>query len=284
MVGRAVALAAACLLVIGQPAVASTSSPTRVAGSSAAVHAHTPVGASVPTRARPRASVKGAGQVLADRRVHIEVRSNASKVKVSYRTSSNRKRARTEKLRSGRVILVLPAGSRSITVAALATKRLRASKSVRVVPKPAPDITPPGAASSVAATLTGPTTVQLTWSLPEDDVASVVVRRAEGVTPPQAPDQGVDVPTRAGRATSVVDAAGWPAAQVSYSVFVVDAWGNPSAPSSTAIVTGQPLAAGAAHTCVVTHESTVKCWAATSSGSLATAPQPIDCDRPSSRG
>lgn len=120
----------------------------------------------------------------------------------------------------------------------------------------------------MAATLTGPTTVQLTWSLPEDDVASVVVRRAEGVTPPQAPDQGVDVPTRAGRATSVVDAAGWPAAQVSYSVFVVDAWGNPSAPSSTAIVTGQPLAAGAAHTCVVTHESTVKCWGSNEFGQL----------------
>ena len=83
------------------------------------------------TRARkPRAKVTTQYWRTADG-VVVTVRSNATKVRIKYRTASNRARTKTVTLANGEQTVVLPKGSKKIKSVSRATSTLRASRTVK---------------------------------------------------------------------------------------------------------------------------------------------------------
>lgn len=86
------------------------------------------------------------------------------------------------------------------------------------------------------------TQVVLTWTLPASaDLASVIVRRADGATPPATASDGVQVYSGAPR-TTVTDTSLPENSTYSYSVFAADAIPNVSAPVSvTTLTLGAPV-------------------------------------------
>lgn len=143
MIGRVVAALALVLSLAGAPNPVET--PVAADGRARPV-AGAPVVAHVGTAAkRPRAALTASGRTLDSGKVLVSVRSNARKVKLTYRSASNRARTATIRLRAGSGVRRLAAGSTRIRARARATTRLRASLAVRVVPTPAPTQPQPSA-------------------------------------------------------------------------------------------------------------------------------------------
>jgi chitodextrinase len=81
--------------------------------------------------------------------------------------------------------------------------------------------------------------IQLGWALPTGTAfTKIAVRRANGTSAPSGPDQGVDVPTGDAITTEVVDDGLTSMTTYSYSVFVLDANGRASAPTTATATTG----------------------------------------------
>lgn len=90
-----------------------------------------------------------------------------------------------------------------------------------------PDTNPPGAVSGLDILDRTDTSVTLGWQNPLDlDLAEVIVRRAEGSTPPATVADGSPVPLATPTATSVTDATLVAGMSYSYSVFTVDSSGH----------------------------------------------------------
>ncbi len=87
---------------------------------------------SLSTAARARASLHASYKVSASGKVQVSVSSNASKVKVWYRTAKNKSRSTTLTLRKGRAAKTLAKGTKKIYAQAKATKKLRTSPKLRV--------------------------------------------------------------------------------------------------------------------------------------------------------
>jgi hypothetical protein len=106
-----------------------------------------------------------------------------------------------------------------------------------------PDTNPAGPVTGLDLLDRADTTVQLGWANPADpDLGEVVVRRAEGATPPASVTAGTSVPLSGPTATSVTDTGLTSGAVYSYSVFTVDDSGNLRTTPSTVVanpVTGQ---------------------------------------------
>jgi hypothetical protein len=90
-----------------------------------------------------------------------------------------------------------------------------------------PDTNPPAAVSGLDILDRTDTSVTLAWQNPLDiDLAEVVVRRAEGTTPPATVTEGSGVPLATPTATSVTDPTLVTATAYAYSVFTVDSSGH----------------------------------------------------------
>ena len=81
---------------------------------------------------RSRASLSASAQRAESGKVVVSASSNARKVKVTYRTSKNRKRSATIKIREGSGVRTLAKGSKRIYVQTLKTKSLRASRRIPI--------------------------------------------------------------------------------------------------------------------------------------------------------
>lgn len=126
------------------PAAASAPATTIATG--------TAPSASVLTATRkPSASLSATLAQSASGRPQVRAMSNATKVRVAYRTAKGAKRTVTKKLRKGAVTITLPRGAKSIRARTRATSRLAASPwvvpavPVAAPPVIAPDIPPPPA-------------------------------------------------------------------------------------------------------------------------------------------
>ena len=102
-----------------RPATAKTASST------------SPAAVLVAARARPRALFNYVAVRDARGRLVVSMSSNAKKVTVSYR--SGKTRSKTVKLRGGAAQVTVPAGATKVKARAKSTKKLRASKWVKVV-------------------------------------------------------------------------------------------------------------------------------------------------------
>ena len=99
-----------------------------------------------------------------------------------------------------------------------------------------PDTNPPAMVSALDLLDRADTSVELGWANPVDpDLAGVVVRRAEGSTPPASSTDGTSVPPATPTATTVRDSGLTGGTVYSYSVFTVDAAGNVSTTPSTVV-------------------------------------------------
>ncbi len=143
----AVLLACALTVPVGAPAFAGpTTSAVAVAS------ATTGVSASVAAaKKKPRAVVTATYTTLATGKVQVQVSSNAARVQVKSRTSTDKKRTVNKKLKKGAATVTLPAGSKSITVRAKATKKLAASPWATATPPTPPAVTPPVVTPPVVA-------------------------------------------------------------------------------------------------------------------------------------
>lgn len=83
--------------------------------------------AALPSSGKPDATVSGWYQQLAFGRVQFQVRSNAKKVQVSYRTAKGKMRTKTYKVRGGAVVKTLRQGSSRIKARGKGTRTLRTS-------------------------------------------------------------------------------------------------------------------------------------------------------------
>jgi hypothetical protein len=89
------------------------------------------------------------------------------------------------------------------------------------------DNTAPGPVTDLAVTARGDTFVHLSWTNPTDaDLAEVVVRRAQGATPPATPTAGQAVPLGPPTATSLEDTGLVKTTRYSYAIFTRDVFGN----------------------------------------------------------
>jgi hypothetical protein len=106
---------------------------------------------------KPRASLTATRQVLASGKVLVSVKSNAKKVKLAYRTAKSKKRTATIKIRKGSGTKLLAKGSKRIKAQAKATKKLRASRWITVLPAaaPKPKPTPTPTPTPLRFSLTG---------------------------------------------------------------------------------------------------------------------------------
>ena len=107
---------------------------------------------------------------------------------------------------------------------------------------PAPDTSPPGVVTALAATDRTPDSITLSWANPPDvDLAAVIVRRAKGATAPATPTDGTGVTLPGQTATGVTDTGLDPDTTYSYAVFTRDTVGNTSAPATlTTATTASP--------------------------------------------
>ena len=80
---------------------------------------------------QPKAAIGAAYTILPTAKVRVQLRSNATKVQVTYRSARNAKRSTVKELKRGAATLTLPAGSKRITVRAKATRKLAASPWIR---------------------------------------------------------------------------------------------------------------------------------------------------------
>lgn len=95
-------------------------------------------------KAKPRAALRYQATRDARGRLVVEIRSNASKVKLSYTVGKKKKkRSQTVKFRRGSVIVIVPAGATRVSARTKATRTLRASKRIVVTPTPSPAPVPP---------------------------------------------------------------------------------------------------------------------------------------------
>ncbi|MFN8167715.1 MAG: fibronectin type III domain-containing protein [Candidatus Nanopelagicales bacterium] len=98
----------------------------------------------------------------------------------------------------------------------------------------APDTTAPGPVTSLTVGTRTTSSIQLSWINPTDaDLASIVVRRATGSTPPATVSAGSGVALATATATSVTDTGLTPGVTYSYAVFARDAVPNTSTPMTT---------------------------------------------------
>jgi len=112
------------------------------------------------------------------------------------------------------------------------------------------------------------TSVSLSWTNPPDSFWGVIVRRAEGATPPSSPDAGILV-SDAGDTTSMTDVGLTASTTYSYSVFTRGSIGYYSTPVSVTIDTATPaIAAGEYHSCALPGNGTVRCWGNNTYGQL----------------
>ena len=128
--------------------VAACSALTLLAGTgpaTAAIAAPTPaaahMAAAAPSRAaavvRPVATLSTNYALLANGKVQVSIDSNARKVKFTWRTAKNSKRAAVLKVRGGEAGKDLPKGAKRIYAQALATSKLRRSAKQLVARNPA---------------------------------------------------------------------------------------------------------------------------------------------------
>lgn len=145
------ALLLACLPgpAAASPGVQAAPAPALVAPAAVATLGLAPA-------ARARASVTASYTINARAKVVLVVRSNARKVTVKYRTSTNRKKTKVIKMRGGARTLVLPRGAKSITVKARATSKLRASRRLAAVA--VPTVATPAPSAPAPAPTPAPTT------------------------------------------------------------------------------------------------------------------------------
>ena len=94
------------------------------------------IDASTADASAERAVVSGTYIVAPTGRVHVSLASNATRVKLTYRTAARRARSRTVRIRAGKGTATLARNSRNIKARALATSRMRASGRVRVLRNP----------------------------------------------------------------------------------------------------------------------------------------------------
>ena len=93
-----------------------------------------------------------------------------------------------------------------------------------------PDTTPPGPVTAVSVTGATSSTLTLSWTNPPDaDLAGVVVRRAQGPTPPSTPTSGTAVAVVAAPGTTVTDSGLAAGTQYSYALFARDEVPEPRA-------------------------------------------------------
>jgi chitodextrinase len=104
-----------------------------------------------------------------------------------------------------------------------------------------PDTTPPDPVTNLAVTDRTSSSIELTWSTPATpDLASVVVRRALGGTPPANPTAGEAVTLTNPKADTVVDAGLSPGTTYSYALFTRDTSGNTTTTPATVTDTTLP--------------------------------------------
>ena len=160
MIVRLVVLLA--LLMSGLVAPPAQAHPTASAVTGAASPAAGPMlAASAVTATKPRAVVSGSYQLLASGKVRVSLTSTATRVKLTWRTVSNKKRTALVKVRKGAAVRTLPKGSKKVVAQARATKKLRtgAVTPIPLYSPPAvtpPVVTPPVDTPPVAAPPSGP--------------------------------------------------------------------------------------------------------------------------------
>jgi Calcineurin-like phosphoesterase/Purple acid Phosphatase, N-terminal domain len=110
------------------------------------------------------------------------------------------------------------------------------------------DTTPPSTPAGVAATATGPTSIQVSWSASTDNV---------GVTGYRLYRSGTLLTTVPGSALSYVDNSVSPSSSYSYTVQAIDAAGNPSAQSAPAGATTPAGGGGGATVFHTTDDATI---------------------------
>ena len=99
---------------------------------------------------------------------------------------------------------------------------------------PVRDTTPPGKVTDLAVTARGDSFIHLSWTNPTDrDLASVIVRRTKGATPPAGPTDGQAVTLASPTATTVEDTGLDKTTRYSYAVFTRDRKDNTNATAST---------------------------------------------------
>lgn len=102
--------------------------------------------AAVQPVAKARAAVAGSYTIATTGKLLVTIRSNSSKVKLSYRNAKGKVKAKKVRVRKGVAAVRLPAGATRVRAKALATKRLKASRylTLRVAGSPgASTSTPP---------------------------------------------------------------------------------------------------------------------------------------------
>ncbi len=108
----------------------------------------------------------------------------------------------------------------------------------------APDTTPPGPVTGLAVSGSTSTTVSLSWTNPAAaDLTGVLVRRAQGATPPATPASGTLVADVPKPGTGVTDTGLAPSTQYSYAVFAHD--GVPNHATGVTLTTTTPAAPAA---------------------------------------
>lgn len=102
----------------------------------------------IAAKVKPRATLRYQATRDARGRLVVEMRSNASKVKVSYTLGTKKekkkktKRSQTVKFRKGSVIVIVPAVATRVSARTKATRTLRTSKRIVVTPTPQPTPVP----------------------------------------------------------------------------------------------------------------------------------------------
>ena len=188
------------------------------------------VASSVSVAAVPRALLSVTAQLRASGRLVVSVSSNAKKASVRYKVGK-RARVKTVKLRRGTASVTLPKGARKVTARARGTKKLRASAWL-----PVADTFAPATVTGLTVASVTTSSIGLSWTLPVDaDLTGVVVRRADGSTPPTSPSAGVEV--FSGLSTTAAASGLSAGAGYAFAVFTRDVAGNWSAPVTVAATT-----------------------------------------------
>lgn len=145
-------------------------------------------------------------------------------------------------------------------------------------PVPPPGAVTPAGVSRLSVSRTTAFSVSLAWSNPTSlDLDRVIIRRAEGTSPPPSPHNGIAVTTSDNAAESVTDAGLSPSSAYSYAVFVRYRDGSTSA---AAVTTARTLGVGDieasdSRTCAIDWTGKAWCWGAAPLGDGGTTSSPI---------